>query len=49
MKTFKWERREKKKNKKKNRMRVSGKSVLLLEKIIAEKAEKAKKEIGNGK
>lgn len=40
---YKWERREKRQNKKKKRMKVSGKSVLLLEKIILEKAEKAKK------
>ena len=39
---YKWERREKKIRKKKNRMKVSGKSVLLLEQIIQKKAEKAK-------
>ena len=40
----KWERREKKLKKKKARMKVSGKSVFLLNKIIQEKAEKAKNE-----
>ena len=45
--TNKINRRDKKRRKKKYGMRVDGKSVLLLNQIIMDKAEKAKKEKEN--
>lgn len=44
MKTNKWENRDKKRNKRINGMRVSGKSVFLLQEIVTNKAKEVKKE-----
>lgn len=44
MKQTKWEKRDKKRQKKKNGMRTDGRSVFLSVEIINKKAEKAKKE-----